>query len=80
MRVRPLIQANLGLRHQLTSPVDNGVIQSSLVTAAGTPAVSQRSAGPVVHWLAIVVVVVALGHLTHRKHIFHESHVPSQQT
>jgi len=33
-----------------------------------------------VHPATIVVVVVALGHLTQRKHIFHESHVPSQQT
>ena len=37
-------------------------------------------AGPAVHPAAIVVVVVGLGHLTHRMHIFHESHVPSQQT
>ena len=36
--------------------------------------------GPAVHPPAIVVVVVGLGHLTHRQHIFHESHVPSQQT
>jgi hypothetical protein len=28
----------------------------------------------------VVVVVVVVGHLTHRQHIFHESHVPSQQT
>jgi hypothetical protein len=33
-----------------------------------------------VHAVEIVVVVVGLGHLTHFKHIFHESHVPSQQT
>ena len=32
------------------------------------------------HEPVIAVVVVALGHLTHRKHIVHESHVPSQQT
>ena len=44
-------------------------------------AVSGKDAfGPAVYWLAIAVVVVAVGHLTHRMHIFHESHVPSQQT
>jgi hypothetical protein len=37
-------------------------------------------AGSAVHPPAIVAVVVALGHLTHRKHIVQESHVPSQQT
>jgi hypothetical protein len=36
--------------------------------------------GHAFHRLAIVVVVVGLGHVTHRMHIFHESHVPSQQT
>jgi hypothetical protein len=35
---------------------------------------------PAVYRLAIAVVVVGLGHVTHRIHIFHESHVPSQQT
>jgi hypothetical protein len=38
------------------------------------------SVGPADYWLAIVVVVVVVGHLTQRRHIFHESHVPSQQT
>ena len=33
-----------------------------------------------VYWPATVVVVVGFGHLTQRMHIFHESHVPSQQT
>jgi hypothetical protein len=36
--------------------------------------------GPAVYLLAIAVVVVGLGHVTHRMHIFHESQVPSQQT
>ena len=36
--------------------------------------------GPTVHRLAIAFVVVGLGHVTHFMHIFHESHVPSQQT
>jgi len=36
--------------------------------------------GPAVYRLVIAVVVVGLGHVTHRMHIFHESHVPSQQT
>jgi hypothetical protein len=35
---------------------------------------------PTVYWLAIVTVVVDVGHLTQRMHIFHESQVPSQQT
>ena len=33
-----------------------------------------------IHPPASVAVVVGLGHLTHRMHIFQESHVPSQQT
>jgi hypothetical protein len=36
--------------------------------------------GPAVYRLTIAVVVVGLGHVTHRMHIFQESHVPSQQT
>jgi hypothetical protein len=35
---------------------------------------------PAIYRLATAVVVVGLGHVTHRMHIFHESHVPSQQT
>ena len=36
--------------------------------------------GPALYWLAIAFVVVAFGNWTQRMHIFHESHVPSQQT
>jgi hypothetical protein len=39
-----------------------------------TPTVRGDAAG---YWAA---VVVPFGHLTHFMHIFHESHVPSQQT
>jgi hypothetical protein len=42
--------------------------------------VRHDSIGPAVYRLAIAVVVVGLGHVTHRMHIFQESHVPSQQT
>jgi hypothetical protein len=37
-------------------------------------------AGLVDYWLEIAAVAVDVGHLTQRMHIFHESHVPSQQT
>jgi hypothetical protein len=41
---------------------------------------SNGQVGAAVYRVAIAVVVVGLGHVTHRKHIFQESHVPSQQT
>jgi hypothetical protein len=46
----------------------------------GSDYVRHDPAGLVDYWLEITAVAVDVGHLTQRMHIFHESHVPSQQT
>lgn len=53
----------------------DGSVRLNACTVSGN-----NPAGRSVYWAAMAFVVIVVGHLTQRMHIFHESQVPSQQT
>ena len=62
-------------------PSPNEAAPSQSTDASSSTSGCRRNRASRAHWMArVALVVVGLGHSTHFMHIFHESHVPSQQT